>query len=222
MTDLEIYRAAAADIKSMEDLRTLLRPVPAVVPQVLPNTTKLDKDERAALERLPEVYGRVVPTEKRVLTEDEVGGLYEERQTLDAIEKLIKDRKEAIRNTVVNSMDCSYEAGPPDEKAPSRDNKGHFVRDAAVKIPDSKQQFAWEASSGQLQVNLDALRAIAADPEVEEVTHQDFLDVTDQVRVINISAFLDKVKAKPELLKHLHQVVSEGAPKGALYIRRQK
>lgn len=222
MTDLELYRTAASGITSLDDLKKLLRPVPDVVPQVLPSTTKLDSDDRAALERLPKVYGQVVPTEKRDLTEAEVAALFEERQTLDALEKMIKERKEAIRDTVVNAMDCRYEAGPSDEEEPDRDKGGHYVRNGAIRVPDSKQQFSWEASGGKIQVDLDALREVAADPEIPEITHQDFLNMTDQVRVLNVGAFLQEIKDKPELLKVLGQFVSQGAPRGALYIRRAK
>ena len=65
-----------------------------------PLPVAISDDERLALTRLPEVFGSVVPTERRPVEPKEVDLLLDERAILKTLEALIKGRLEAIALTV--------------------------------------------------------------------------------------------------------------------------
>lgn len=223
MPDLELVRSAAKSITSLDDVIRFLRPqAPAPAQVVLPPAAIITADEKAALERLPRVFGSVVPTERRDLKTEEVTKLHEERATLDVLEKMIKERKEAIRTTVLNALDVQFEAKADPGPGAARDKDGHYLQAGSINIPETHQRFSWEVSGGSVDVDPETLLAVADDPEVAEISHQDYLDVTTPVRVVDISKFLAKLKEKPEVLIHTGAFVKQGSPRGALNIRKQR
>lgn len=200
------------DLKSVNSLGDLLKvasppPPPAVV---LPRKVEITSEDVEALKRLPEVFGRVVPTEKTDLNDLQVADLYEERLILDRISKLIADRKEAIRTTVLNAMDVR-------ESGETTDKEGHFIRPSSIKIPDSGKRFSWEINEGSPSVDVDELRKLSETPG-SGITHEDYIEMTVQTRVVDPASVISKVKEKPQILSSLP--IRPGAPRSALYIRK--
>lgn len=212
---------ADGQIVSLADLKKALAkpavqpPAPAKVP--LPK--QITDTQRAALEILPTVFGMVVPAEKRALTPGELSLLHTERQTLDTVEKMAKARKDDIRTAVVNHLDV--QAG--DAPDAFRDSEGHILKAAKVVIPGTDQAFSWEVRDGSGgDITDQALQDLAADPD-SPFTHDDYLAMTSQVRVVDEPKFLLHLRKHPELAAEIAKAITpQGAPVGSLYVRSAK
>ena len=96
---------------SMTDLLKALAPAPVSEPSPakVPAPRKITEKQRAAIERMPEVYGQVVPSERRALTSNEVRSLLDERVTLDEVKKAATARLEDITLIAHNHLDVEVE-----------------------------------------------------------------------------------------------------------------
>lgn len=230
MSSTEIVRTAVerdlanGQIVTLADLKKALakpaeRPAP---PVVTPLPAMITLAEREALERLPIIFGMVVPTEKRALAPNELTNLLVERQTLDVVEKMAAKRKGDIRTTVVNHFDTlAKEAGVGEDTW--TDAEGHVLKAAHANVPGTKQCFSWEVRPGSGgDISDQALRDLAADP-TSSFTHEDYLAMTSQVRVVDEPKFLLHLRKHPELAAEIAKAVSlAGAPVGSFYVRAEK
>src|SRR5690242_12450972 len=111
-----IEKIQHGEISYTDLLKLVARPAPtAAPPAVVPVPKVINPVVRAALERLPEVYGKVVPTERRAIQPAEVTTLVEERDVLKTIENAVTERIADIRTTVLNHNDVTFEGEHPDD-----------------------------------------------------------------------------------------------------------
>ena len=212
---------ADGQIVSLADLKKALAqpavqpPAPAKVP--LPK--QITAAQRDALEILPTVFGRVVPTEKRLLQPTELTDLHTERQTLDVVEKMAAARKADIRTAVVNHFDV--QAG--EAEGAFRDSEGHVLTAAKAPIPGTDQAFSWEVRDGSGgDITDQALQDLVKNPD-SSFTHDDYLAMTSQVRVVDEPKLLLHLRKHPELAAELAKAITpKGAPVGSFYVRSAK
>lgn len=171
----------------------------AKVPESIPLPAVISESQRKALEDLSHVYGQVVPAEKRALLPDEVRSLLTERRTLDEIEKLAKVRKDDIRTTVFNHFDVEAEGAGIPEGA-EKDKDGHLILKGEVVVP-GEGKFSRSVRSGSVSINPDKIKELGDDPEVEWITHEDYLACTTQVRVFDEEKAALLLRKKPELIR---------------------
>lgn len=245
MTMLERYNLG--QIQSLGDLfRTLMRRPSVEVPVVLPKALPLTEEQLKSLKRLPDIYGQVLPTERRDLQPTEIDLLFEERKTIDAIQAALEKRKDNIRTTVLNAMDVAFEEEVRAEVEAefelnpeafedtsveyevqkklsdvTRDKDGHYVRKVRRDVPSSDSAFSWEVVEGAPSIDIEALREAGDDDEQPLVTHEDYLAMTSQVRVFDEAKFLQRIKERPELLGVLPKVTIPGNIRGSLYLRKK-
>lgn len=211
---------AVTESSTIADLLRAVTPVETPKVELARESVAVISPElKTALRRFTEVYGAVVLDSRRDLTEKELVALYDERHVMDALNKVINDRKEDIRKMVLNALDVRFEQTGQEA---SVDSKGHYVVNGALNVPKTHQQFSWEVSEGTPSPDVDAFKSLADDPEIEEINHQDYLDVTVQTRVLDEDKLIEKIKSKPALVKYLDRFVKAGTPRGALYLRKQK
>lgn len=226
-TDVDPYagtvsRLNEGKIVSIADLVSEVAPPPSVpsAPTSLPLPAVITDVQRQALERLPEVFGSVVPTERRALTAEESAALREERDVVDDVLKMVSSRKDDITVTVNNHIDCLLEdEGVPDDVVVN--DKGHYVAAKRVAAGDGK---VWSREVRRPASTIDpaVLRDLAEDPEVPEFTHQDYLAMTEQVRVIEENRFMLHLKKNPHLLEVVARASSTPPPTASIYLRNAK
>lgn len=194
-------------------------PAPANVP--LP--AKITEKQKKALERLTEVYGKVVPTERRALQPTEIEALGHERETLDEIAKMAKARIENIRTTVYNHLDVEVEAEDAlwvsDAEAPLRDDKGFYIRSGEVTTPDLDGRFTREEREGSPTVTVEGLQAAK---EAGFLSHAEFLACTRQVRLVDENGIIDAIRKNPAVLRALAQATTPGKKATSHYYRPKK
>lgn len=217
-----ISRLNEGKIVKLSDLVKEIAPPPAApsAPAKTPLPAVITEEQRQALERFTEVFGSVVPTERRALTPDESALLGQERDTVDTVLKMAEARKESIKVTVANHLDVLLEEqGVP--KDATKDANGHYV--VAQKEP-AADGFVWSREVRQGSSNLDpaTLKALVDDPDFPEFTHQDYLAMTEQVRVIEENRFMLHLKKNPQLLRAIQQATKSTPSTAAIYVRAAK
>jgi len=195
----ELYRLLAAPADAPKPVAK--PPLPAVITD----------QQKEALAKLIEVFGKVVPTEARALTDEEISDLMEERTTLDQIDKLAEARKKEIRTTVLNHLDQDGD-GP-------RDKEGHILTAGRATSPSHGKAFSWEI--GQRGGGLDpaSLLALVEDGTIDRSV---YLEMTTQVRVIDENKVMLALKKHPELIDALGDAVTKTSQVGSLYVRTAK
>lgn len=191
---------------------TSIEPVPAVA--------QITNRQREALERLPQVFGQVVPQERRTLQPAEVSALVEEKETLAELKKLYESRQEGIRHTIFNHLDLEVEAALGEgQEPPPRCKDGHYAAKGEVRAtPTAGKKFTREVRTGQPVLDVDELRRVVDDPEVE-FDHDDFLEMTTQTRVVDENKVMLALKRNPNLIHAVRRATKMGDPTAALYLR---
>lgn len=190
-------------------------PVPAVLPTPAEITTK----QREAMARIPEVFGQVVPTERRALQPVEVSALVREKQTLDEITKMAANRLGDITVTVHNHLDVVVEdtliAG---QEPPLRDEKGHYIKAGKAPGPDVEHQFSRETRAAAASLPVENLKALE---DSGDITHEDFLALTRQVRVVDEMNVIAALKKKPSLITAIAKATVPGKQGTSVYLRKK-
>lgn len=212
-------------IASLGEIAKALAPaaVGAVLPEDFEPTlpAAITKEQRAALERLRDVYGKVVLEARRDLTPAEVGNLLDERTTLDQIEKMCEGRKEDIKRIVHVAFDVRAEEAQLVTETTLRHETGFYILAGEMPAPEHDMQFCREPRSGSPSLTSEALRALA-EKEDSGFTHEDFLACTRQTRVFDEHKAMLLLARKPELVDVIAKAIEPGTPTAAIAVRKIK
>lgn len=229
-TDLDVTTRAVVDrinsgALSMADLLKALSPKPTALPapEHMPVSAVIPDEDRKAIERVLEVFGKVVPTERRVLQPAEVDALIEEKQVLDRLKKMSERRlSEGIRPAIFNHLDVEVEEGSPEEAAATdRDKDGHYLREGeAVGTGSTGVKYTREIRTSSPTLDIEALKALSEDPDYPDFTHADYLSMTEQVRVVEESKVLLALKKNPNLIHAIAKATRPGSKSASLYLRK--
>lgn len=203
------------------DVLQVLAPKPQIepVPETLPIPKSITEDQNRAIDRIREVFGKVIPTVRRTLAPDEVTKLLDEKETLDQLKKMAESRHEDIRTTIFNHLDVeAEETGIPEGTFKGR--SGHWVMGGEVRgESDSPSKFTREVRHTAPSLNLGMLEALVDDPDVE-FDRKDFLAMTDQVRVVNEHKVMIALKKNPKLIHAIAQAINPGSRTASLNVRK--
>lgn len=204
---------------ALKDVLALVAPpVPALpVPAKLPVPAVITDKQKAALNKLPKVFGLAVPDERRELTPEEVVSLVDEKQTFDEIDKLSKTRKESIRTTLFNHWDVEAESqGIPE--GTERDKDGHYILAAETPVPEREKRWTRQLGEKAPTLDADALQELIDDPDVD-FTKEDYLSMTVQTRVFDENKAMLALKKNPKLVAAIARATKPGGKTASLYLR---
>lgn len=207
---------------SMSDLLKALAPHPAevVAPAEAPVPVAITDEQRKAIDKVAEVFGKVVPTERRTLQPAEVTSLVEEKETLDALKKMAEARQESLRTTIFNHLDIEVEEAGGAEDA-DRDSRGHYAVKGEVQgTPGTAKKFTREVRQNAPTLDAEALKALAEDPEFEGFTHEDYLAMTTQTRVVDENKVMLALKKNPSLVHAVAQATRPGNKTTSMFLRK--
>lgn len=217
-TALEVIQKAAS---LPEVLRTISRsvvPAPAERPVDIPKTVVLTEAASAAMQAVAEM-SLVQVSARRTLTPKEIDDLLFERAALDAIEKFVKDRKEAQRSMVFNHLDVEVD-GQAIAAAAELDDKGHWLVPGKLTVVGADKCFSREVAEASPTLTADALLEVASDDSGIDFTHDDFLACTTQVRVIDEAKTMLHLRKKPTIVDAIGQATVAGKPRSSHYVRK--
>lgn len=179
-------------------------------PVTVPDITE---QHLAALARLPEIYGKVVPKSDRALNATELALIAEERQTIDLVLKLLEARKsDSIRETLANHMDAVYRRAHPGE-SPATDKKGHVAVKGApeneVPVKGTRYKVARTVSGGKRVLTLSEVEVLHAEGKISDKTYEkitrEIPPPVEPVRVLDEEGLVAAMKSDPGLAFTLAQ-----------------
>jgi hypothetical protein len=181
----------------------------------LPKPFIMSPERKAALTKAATFMEKkaVTTAEVRALTAAEIDALIEERDLLDKIAKLVEERKESIRAMAFNHLDVEYRnTHTPDEiKATPLDKKGHFVVDGEVTTPEAVMKLTRNTTGGAPILMVTDLDAVANSGAVGDAfTHEDYLAVTRQERVLDEHLMALHMAKKPEIIEGIAAALRPG------------
>lgn len=189
---------------------------PAEIPENIPLPAQVTEEQKDALQRLSEVFGSVVPTERRALEPGEVKALVEERKTLDPIEKMAKDRKEDIKKTIHNHLDVVAERdGRADGATKRHPKEGFYLLDGEVSAPGADFKFKRAVRENAPTFNASSLLELV---EAGELAHKDYLAMTTQVRMVDEHKVMLLLKKRPDLLPAIAKATNPGSKTAAITV----
>jgi hypothetical protein len=218
------------------EVHTEVVPFPAI-----PKTPILTKEAKAALNRLPNVFAKVLVEERRALTTEEIKALAEERATLKLIVKALTGREAVINENIRTHVDVDHEARgvavPKDKvsrtnevivEATPRDAAGHYIfakpqNPTRVPIPDSNEEFSLEYKRGSGQVVIDGDELLALYEE-GEVTREEYLAMTREMRVFDQEKASKAAEKNPRVMEILLEISRRqiSKPGTSLFVRAVK
>jgi hypothetical protein len=199
---------AEAIAKALGDKHQVAKVKPEV-PTVIPITD----EHRRALKRIVEVYGKVTPTEPRLLTPSEQQALLVERDTIGEILKLLKDRKEvSLRETIANHLDRVAEEKRLADEDTRKDARGHYALKQDEPVPDTDQKFQRILVEPKPEISGAVIQALH---EAGKIDRADYLAIT---RMPLVKRSFDQTKASeaitkdPGLLFRIAAAVTQAPP----------
>lgn len=149
----------------------------------------------------------VTPTERRKLTAEEIQRLLDEREDLDLIEKVIKERKEAQKTAVFNHHDVVLEETEGfDASGADTSEDGWYIVRSGVGSPKHDKGFVRQIQEGSPVLTAEALEAIIG----ESFTREDYLACTSAVRVLDEAKVMLHMRKRPEIVPEIQKAITRG------------
>jgi len=160
---------------------------------------KISEEALEAIRRLPEVYGKVVPKTDRQLSRQELVDIVTERQIIDTVLKVIKERKdESIRETLANHLDNVYKQ-PEGSRPPGTDTKGHLAVKQDVEVEGLGKKVARSVSGGKPYLDIAGVEMLHAQGKIDRKTYLKITKRTEVPRVLDQEGLVKAMKEDPDL-----------------------
>lgn len=171
-----------------------LAPAPERSTGTVPAPSQITEAERDALKKLPEVFGKVCPTNPRLLNGPEKKAVDIERGYITTIEKMVTTRKEDIRHILNNHLDRrAEEAGITGGE--DLDRHGHWLIKNADPIPDTNREIS--RTIQHYEPTYDSVALYRA-YEAGDITREQYNALTSRPEV---ARQIDETKAAKEIAK---------------------
>jgi hypothetical protein len=229
MSDLVVTPSLSAALaKKDASVASVLRTVTAeaVHPEV--NTTSpVPKAPAisAAAKVFTEIADRLgelqLPTERRQLSPAEIHSILDVLIDLKPAIKALKGSESEIRTALFNHADQKAIQDGRVTPETKRHPDGWLILDDLTSMvsPDLETKATREVSGGSLTLTPEAIKTLAEDPEVPEVTHADYLEMTQQLRVAPDEKVLAWLRKNPEKAEVLGRAATRGSATISLNLR---
>lgn len=192
--------------------------VPDKKPPVPPALTE---EQKEALKRLPEVYGKVVVTADRSLTAKERAALVEERQTIDTLLAPLKKRKdESIREVLSNDFDNML--SDEEQESARVDAKGHFAVKQEQPVEGTGLKVQRIVSGGKPNLTIEHVEALHAEGKIDRKTYLAITKKPDLPRVLDESGLHQAIQKDPRLFFLLGSVAEPTTPTTSIKVVADK
>lgn len=172
---------------------------PPPVEPPLPKPPALAKKAADATATLPmALAGLVVPNTRRKLTTDELKAYTEAWEQTKIVKAAVGKVEDSLKPVFFNHFDAvARERGLEKANTP-RTKDGWLVipDESSASVPGLDKKLTREVSKGTANFGMNDLVAMEA---AGEITHERFLKLTNQVRVLDESAVMDEIAEDPEL-----------------------
>lgn len=245
-TDLVLDARVKGEIqkaKSLNDVATILDvhalPVPVTTEAEWPAPVEMTDASLDAIEALPRVFNKVHPAAPKILSDEDLVSLYEEREVLRTAMEPLSGRDEVIKEIVRHHMDLvalqDNRAVPRDKvvngnvvaEASPRDTAGHFIlaskgNPERANIPGTGQAWSREYRQGAVSY-AHAAEDLLALYEAGDITREQYLAMTREQRVFDETKVMEAVRKDPEtylpILKKVAVRTSDGT---SMFVRKAK
>ncbi len=218
-----VAKTASGDISIADALAILARgtSVAEVIKKQPVAPPAITDKQKAALARIPDLYGKVTPTTIRLLTDEELRDLVEERQLIDDIVKFLNARKtETIRETLAYHLDLLAEADAEKAKAEglhfdplTTDAKGeHYAVKQDVQVPDSEHVVARTVTGGKPVLTIAAVEKAHKEGLIDRPTYLAITKTPEVSRVLDSDGMAKAIKKDPSLLFRLADLTDPVKP----------
>lgn len=162
-----------------------------------PAAPTLTDQHLEAMIALPAIFGKVTPSQPRLLTEEEQVEVIKEREIIDTLLSVLKERKDnSLRETLANHLDLlAEEEGLVDEDTP-KDKKGHYYIPMEAPVPGTGKKIQKIVSGPAPKVDSAKLLDLY---EAGEITREEYLSLT---KVPEVARVFDPVKARKAIRKN--------------------
>lgn len=176
----------------------------------LPPVPAITDDQLEALKMLPSLYGQVVPSSPRKLTQPELRALVTERNLIDKILGFVEKRKsESIRETLANHFDATV---PKSDEGHPTDAKGHYAVKQEEPVPGTGLKAQRIVSGGKPSLTIAMLEKALADGVIDRKTYLACTRKPDSPRILDEHAMSQAIKKNPPLLFLLASVAKPTSP----------
>lgn len=189
---LRAINTEAEHIAAGTDLLATPRPLP-------PARVALTEGEVRALNTVGDLVAAVrFPQEYRELSTQELAAITKLVLAVKALGKLQERAEKAAKPAVFNHFDKFAErTGSADPDATPRDKAGFYaVKDDQHGACGLDRQINRTLSTGSATITVDGLRRLEAEGTI---SHREFLELTELVRVVTPVVFLGRLKGDPDL-----------------------
>ncbi len=201
-----------ADQSTITDLIKFLRKVPTEKPTPpSPRATKLSEAVQGAIDKMPQVFGKLQMTEPRKLNDAEIGVLVDEMDSIKVIKKTMADREKSLREYALAHGD---QIAPKDSPL---DSAGHKVWKGEVASEDGSATIKYTARAGSPSFSHDKLQELV---KAGELTHKEYLGMTTQVRVMDEIKILTAVTKNPRLKPIVAKAIETGTPSVSVTVQK--
>lgn len=224
---IEAGRLALSEEASLAEVHRAIEHANAAdvfAPEVspLPKRITVTEDLALTLKHLPgNIQTAQLPNVRRALTEPERESLLSLLDEVKATEKLLKNTTESLKAAWFNHFDSVAEKeGRADENTP-RDRNGWYLLEDRENgtAADTDVIATREIRQGAVSLTAENLKALE---DAGQLSHEDYLALTKQTRVVDEDHFLKALAQREHLIPVVAQAIEEKPPTIAFCKREKK
>lgn len=158
------------------------------------------------------------PTERRELTELEKNSLLHLLVAEKTLKALVERVEKSLKPAIFNHLDVQAERTGAANQATPRHKDGYYILDGEVTIEGLGYKATRETRAGTVSLTAEDLAQLENEGTI---THDEFLKLTRQVRVVEEAHLMAQLADNPDLAQKIALATKQGSPTVALNLRKE-